>query len=438
MPNLFSPQEPPSPPVDAPELPHNAQAQAKPEPQGINPVSAALTVLGIVAFALWKPDFARQAAVFLVTLGVLVLVHEWGHYQFARWAGMKVNRFGLGFPPWILTVRRNNIDYSLGALPIGGMVDIAGLGSEEEMVATTKGETVQNATRGRNPNAPFGQKQFQDASLGWRFWTLFAGPLMNFVFALVVFVGLYSLTPFPDKVTNLSTIEMVMPGTPAAQAGLLAKDKVVAVGGQPVSTSEQITKIILANADKPIQFSIEREGKVITKTVTPRVEEVTGPDNEIQKRPRIGVGFARRVDSYKRLSVVEATQAGWADATNITKQIFGLLGRAATFNLTKDDKSGVGGPVKIAQAVGETSKQGWQSSVLMAAALSVNLGLLNLLPFPALDGGRILFLGYELIMRRPLDPRKEGLVHAVGMVMLLAFMLFITVRDVVPFFQGVR
>ena len=241
MPNLFSPQEPPSPPVDAPELPPTSQAQAKPEPQGINPVSAALTVLGIVAFALWKPDFARQAAVFLVTLGVLVLVHEWGHYQFARWAGMKVNRFGLGFPPWILTVRRNNIDYSLGALPIGGMVDIAGLGSEEEMVATTKGETVQNATRGRNPNAPFGQKQFQDASLGWRFWTLFAGPLMNFVFALVVFVGLYSLTPFPDKVTNLSTIEMVMPGTPAAQAGLLPKDKVVAVGGQPVSTSEQIT-----------------------------------------------------------------------------------------------------------------------------------------------------------------------------------------------------
>ena len=438
MPNPFSPQEPPSPPVDAPQMPPSQSAEAKPEAesQGINPVSAALTVLGIVAFAIWKPEFARQAAVFLLTLGVLVFVHEWGHYQFARWAGMKVNRFGLGFPPWVFTVRRNNIDYSLGALPIGGMVDIAGLGSEEEMVATTKGEAVPNATRGRNPNAPFGQKQFQDASLGWRFWTLFAGPLMNFVFALVVFVGVYSLMAIPDKVTGLGTIVRVQAGTPAAQGGLLAKDKVVAVIGQPVSTSEQITKIVRANVDKPLQFSVEREGKVVTKTVTPRLGEVTDPGKAPQQLPRIGVEFERRVDSYKRLSVMEATQAGWADATNITTQIFGLLGRAATFKLTQDDKTGVGGPVKIAQAVGENSKQGWQSSFLMAAALSVNLGLLNLLPFPALDGGRILFLGYELVMRRPLDPRKEGLVHAVGMVMLLAFMLFITVRDVVPFFRG--
>jgi regulator of sigma E protease len=141
---------------------------------------------------------------------------------------------------------------------------------------------------------------------------------------------------------------------------------------------------------------------------------------------------------YKRASIPEAARQGWGEATFITKQIFGLLGRAATLKLTSEDKRGVGGPVKIAQAIGQSAQRGWMDAVLMSAGLSVNLGLLNLMPFPALDGGRILFLGYELVMRRPLDPRKEGLVHAVGMVMLLAFMLFITLRDVVPFFQGLR
>ncbi len=420
-----------SPASPAPPLPEPSQER-------LNPSTAALTVAGIIAFAVWKPGVAQSIGAFLLTLGVLVFVHEWGHYQFARWAGMKVNRFGLGFPPWVWTVRRNNIDYSLGALPIGGMVDIAGLGSEEEMVATTKGETIANPTRGRNPSAPFGQKQFQDASLSWRFWTLFAGPLMNFVFAMAVFMSVYSLVGIPDKVTGLSTIEMVQPGMAAAQAGLQPQDKVVAVNGKQVATSTQIIKTVLASVDKPLQFRIERQGQVLLKSVTPRLDESTGPDNKVQSLPRVGVIFAQRVDSYKRLSVPEAAQEGWADATGITRQIFGLLGRVATFKLTKDDKRGVGGPVKIAQAVGESARHGWQDSVLMAAALSINLGLLNLLPFPALDGGRILFLGYELVMRRPLDPRKEGIVHAVGMVMLLAFMIFITVRDVVPFFQGLR
>jgi regulator of sigma E protease len=104
---------------------------------------------------------------FVITLSVLVFVHEWGHYQFGRWGGMKINRFAIGFPPFIYTKRKNGVDYSIGALPIGGMVDIAGLGSEEEMVATTKGQA--SPIDAPNPRKPHGQKNFQDATLGWRF-----------------------------------------------------------------------------------------------------------------------------------------------------------------------------------------------------------------------------------------------------------------------------
>jgi len=399
-----------------------------------------LVVVAIVAFAAARPAAAQTTFVFLVTLGVLVFVHEWGHYQFARWGGMKVNRFGIGFPPWVYTKRHNGIDYSLGALPIGGMVDIAGLGSEEEMVATTKGETTANPTRSTDAragaNVPHGQKQFQEARLGWRFWTLFAGPLMNFLFALVVFVGVYSISGIPDKLRTTNVIEGVRPGMAAATAGLKEGDKIVAINGQEASDARKLTTMIRSQGREPLQITVERSGQKLQKTLSPTVEEVDRIDGKgKEKAPVIGVEFQIVVDSYKRIGVLQAAQVGMAESAFITQQIFGLLGRAVSSNLTKEDKRGVGGPVKIAEAVGASARRSWQDALLLAARLSVNLGLLNLLPFPALDGGRILFLGYEGIMRRPVDPRKEGLIHAVGMVMLLGFMLFITLRDVVPYFQ---
>ena len=161
--------------------------------------------------------------------------------------------------------------------------------------------------------------------------------------------------------------------------------------------------------------------------------EMTGEGKE--RAPIIGIHFALQVDSYKKVGLLGAVAEGWGKTTFITEQILAFLKRAVTFSLSSDDKRGVGGPVKIAEVMGATARQGWEEFVIVAAGLSVNLGLLNLLPFPALDGGRILFLGYELLAGKPLDPRKEGLVHMVGMMMLLAFMLFITVRDILPFIE---
>ncbi len=128
----------------------------------------------------------------------------------------------------------------------------------------------------------------------------------------------------------------------------------------------------------------------------------------------------------------EAVVYGAGTALGITLQIKDILVRAATFNLSKSDRDDIGGPFRIAQEAGDTAEQGWELLALFSAGLSVNLGLLNLLPIPALDGGRILFLGYEFLMGRPVDPKKEGVVHMVGMAVLLAFMLFITIRDVIP------
>lgn len=405
------------------------------------------TILVVAALAaiiaIRSPAFFKGSVIFVLTLGILVFVHEWGHYQFARWAGMKVNRFALGFPPWIYTKRRNGIDYSIGALPIGGMVDIAGLGSEEEMVATAK-PAIPEVPQGPSAapryevrrDRPFGERQFQDCSLGWRFLTLFAGPMMNFIFALVVFIGVYSFIGAPNKFEKTNSIEMVEPGMPAFKAGLQYGDKIVGVND---FRSKDVDKLIKAIGDlngKAGTLLVERDGKQITKYLQPVIEEIETPDGKgFKKASRIGIMFLTVVTGYEKMSPVKAIETGVDTAFAGIRGILDMLTRAMTRQLTSSEVRSIGGPVKIGQSVTMMAKRGWIDVIITAGALSLNLGLLNLFPLPALDGGRIMFLGYELVARKPVDPNKESLVHVVGMVMLLTFMLLITMRDVWPFLQ---
>jgi len=384
-----------------------------------------------------RPEFFKGAMIFVVTLSILVFVHEWGHYQFARWAGMKVNRFALGFPPWIYTKRYKNIDYSIGALPIGGMVDIAGLGSEEEMVATAKGE---GAEVERRPDRPFGERHFQDTKLSSRFWALFAGPMMNFIYALVVFIGILSFIGEPSKFERTNQIEVVQPGMPAFQAGLLYGDKVIGVNELRSKDLDLLIKKIGDWNGKPGKIVIDRNGEIIEKTITPVVEQVENYNkkNEVigyKKGSRIGISFLIKVTEYQTMSPWDAVKTGVLYATRGARSILDMLGRTVTGRLSSGEVREIGGPVKIGQTVNLMAKKSWIDVLLGSGALSLNLGLINLLPLPALDGGRILFLGYELVARKPIDPGKESLVHVVGMVVLLAFMLFITARDIWPYLE---
>ena len=418
--------------------------------------------IAAVVFVFRYPSAAYTIVVFAITLGVLVFVHEWGHFQFARWAGMKVNRFGIGFPPWIYTRRHKGIDYSIGALPIGGMVDIAGLGSEEDMVAGAKGDGEALNVRASRPEMPRGEREFQDAGLGWRFWTLFAGPLMNFIFAIVVFIGVFTFLGLPDVANPkvMPVVQSVQSGSPADKAGIDNGDKILGVNGHHVIGGWQISEMINDSAEhfsqarvkssgiginaradygkapvRPLILSIERGGRTIQKTVTPVYHSVDGAQALI-----VGVELTANMNmnmTFKRVGIKTAVISGFSMSMGISQQILELLKRAVTFKLSAEDKQGVGGPVKIAQQAGQTAKQGFGQLLIFAGMLSVNLGLLNLLPIPALDGGRILFVIYEKIMRHPVDPQKENLMHLAGMALLLAFMVFITLRDVIPYVQAI-
>lgn len=403
-----------------------------------------MAAVGACVFAVLRPEWARTVLAFIITLSVLVFVHEWGHYQFGRWGGMKINRFGIGFPPWIATKRYKGIDYSIGALPIGGMVDIAGLGSEEEMVATSKGEGI--GVQAPRANVPHGEKRFQDATLGWRFMTLFAGPMMNFIFALVVFALMLSLVGVPQKVISTNTVDVVQPYTPAFRAGLQSEDKIVGVNTSRSSDPNALRKLIQASEGKPITLVIERDAQTLRLPITPQYEESDTVKNGkvVQERvPIIGVMFLEKTSDFKKLGLFKgetgfgdsAIGVGLMQSKMMAEGILSLIKRAFTLKLTESDKRNIGGPFKIAQVVGHTVRKSWQDWVILAGSLSVNLGLMNLLPIPALDGGRIMFILYEAVMRRPFDQRKEGLVNAVGMAMLLCFMLFMTFRDVLPWIQ---
>jgi regulator of sigma E protease len=426
-----------------------------------------VAIVAIVVIAIKFPSFTQTALVFIITLGVLVFVHEWGHYQFGRWGGMKINRFGIGFPPWVFTKRYKGIDYSIGALPIGGMVDIAGLGSEEEMVATAKSdaETLSQSQRPARRDVPHGQKLFQDAALGWRFMTLFAGPLMNFVLAIVMFIGVFTIWGVIDqqKSGTSNRIGTVNYNTPADKAGLRDGDKIIGVNGVATEETGTISRLIRNSGSRfaeaelstpavgfdarveagekpitPVTLTVLRDGKTLQKRVTPTFQDLpmlTSNGIESYRSPAIGIEFEENL-VFQKVGVAEAAKMGVLMSAGMTVQLLQVVGKAITFQLNPAERRGIGGPVKIAQAVGKASRGGPQQLFLFAGLLSMNLGLMNLLPFPALDGGRILFLGYEFIFRKPVDSKKESVVHMAGMVMLLAFMLFITVRDVLPWLQS--
>ena len=414
-------------------------SQSVPEPSvSKNGFSALLRTLGflaIAAFIAWRfPGVARNIIAFVLILGVLVFVHEWGHFQFARWAGMKVNRFALGFPPFVYNREKDGVVYSLGALPIGGMVDIAGLGSEEEMVNTAKGEAD---TPTRDTSRPFGQRQFQDAPWHWRFLTIFAGPLMNFLFAVVLAVSLYSFWGVPDAQTaKFNRVGTFYAGSPADKAGIQLGDLIVGVNSLKTTDNEKIVNAIQNGTGETLQLHILRDGQPKTLTVRP---EIADADNAGKARRMIGVAFEYdpKTLSFKKLGPIEAVEKAFADSWMMVKTIGAFLGRVFTFNLTEQDKQGVGGPLAIAQAAGQSTQDGGLYGPLrLTIILSINLGLLNLLPLPALDGGRILFLLFEAIARRPVPARIEGLTHAAGMVLLLTFMVFITMRDLVRIVGG--
>lgn len=341
---------------------------------------------------------------FIIVLGLLVFVHELGHFLTAKRAGIKVEEFGFGFPPRLAAVRRGETEYSLNLIPIGGFVRLLG---EED------------------PKEP---RSFARAPKPWRTVVLTAGSLMNLLLALVLFTSAF-MTGWPTVVTSRITIDRVMAGSPAAEAGLRPGDIVVKVNDQEVKTTRELVARTRANLGLPLRLTLQRGGIEETVTLTPRRNPPPGEGP-------MGVALG---DREAKVSPV-AYPVGEALMHGITYTV-GMVAFTLYVpvlivkGLLPLELARPIGPVGMyqvtSQAASETAATGWWFPILSwAGVLSAGLGVANLLPIPGLDGGRLLFVALEAVRRRRLDPQKEGFIHMVGIAVLLSLILLISYYDI--------
>jgi regulator of sigma E protease len=329
----------------------------------------------------------------IVALGVLIIVHEGGHFLIARVSGMRVDRFSIGFGPTLLSFKRGETIYQIAWIPLGGFVQIAGLNPGEEGIAADDPRAY--------PNRPTWQ----------RFATIFAGPGTNYLFAAVVMVCFYMIWGVPiDGHTPL--VGGIKDGKPAATAGLELGDEIVAINGKKITDTQQVSPAVNSSNGEPVKIEIVRAGQPKTFVVKP--EKV---DNDW----RIGIEIWPK-EEYAPAPVGQTVKEGLLFPVRYSAFI--LHGFREIF--AGRQKAEFSGPVGIVRVMQRQIAQGWKNALQIVAIISVYLGLFNLLPLPALDGGRLAFLSWELISRRRVNQRLEQTIHMVGMVVLLGFLVWVT------------
>lgn len=358
--------------------------------------------------------------IFLLILSILVLIHEAGHYFAARWAGMTVEEFGIGFPPKLFGRKdKRGTLWSVNAIPLGGFVRIKGEGGTEQ--------------------ERFAPGAFATKSLFKRFVVLVGGVVMNIIAAWVLFsvgfgIGLPSIlegSTIPDSMISNRAIHIVdvVAESPAGTAGLLSGDEVVAIDGVTFATGEEARAALAPHADgSPLLFTVGRGSEEVALEVTPAYIE------ELQKE---GVGIALVETGTVRYPWYKAPIVGAQATFEMTVAVVGGFWGLITGVFTSEEVvSQLSGPVGIASLTGQVVSLGIIHVVQFAAMLSVNLAVLNILPFPALDGGRIFFLFVELVRRKPLTARVEQTIHGMGFALLLILVLFVTYQDIVKLGVG--
>ncbi len=342
-------------------------------------------------------------------LFVLILIHEWGHFASARKVGIKVEEFGFGLPPRLAGFVHDGVVYSINALPIGGFVRMLG------------------EDRASDDPASFNQKKPWE-----RAFVTVAGATMNFIFAVLLLIAV-SAGYGRAVPTGQAEITSVQQGSPAAEAGWRPGDVVVAVGGTAVTEYRELTTLINQHRGQSVQVEVLRDGQRLTTTVSPRLDPPPG-------QGATGVMIGPQVE-YVRQPIWEAVPSGFASALRVSGamlQGFGMMFQGL-FNPAVN-VGPVAGPIGMGQFVGEAVNQSplplWVTLANLTALLSLNLFLVNLLPLPALDGGRLLFILIEVVRGRRINPNREGMIHLVGLVVLLALIMVISVFDIGRLMSG--
>jgi regulator of sigma E protease len=417
----------------------------------------------------------ETAIAFIIIFGAIVFFHEFGHFLFAKKAGIMVREFAIGMGPKIFAMTKGETLYTIRLLPIGGYVRMAGedldsielqpgfrLGirlndaneidqivlnqnkqfpdmlfleveksdlmkemyiegyNEEERLVRYK--VARNAVINENGKetfiAPY-DRQFGSKTVGQRSMAIFAGPLFNFILSFFIFVALGLLQGIP---TYEPVITTVVPESPAEQAGMQDGDLVTTINGVTITSWKELSEEVRESPNEAMNFTVERNGESLDLNITPN--EVVA---EKVKVGQIGVTYTSPMEK----NPVKAVAYGAEQTYNTTLLIFTALGNLINGQFSIDDLSG---PVGIYKVTEDVAESGVYNLVYWAALLSINLGIMNLLPLPALDGGRLLFFLFEAIRGKPVDKQKEGMIHFVGIMLLMVLMVVVTWNDIQRFF----
>lgn len=325
----------------------------------------------------------------ILVFAVVIAIHEFGHFIVAKLSGVKVHEFALGMGPKLLHIKKGETEYTLRLLPIGGYVKMEG---EDE-------DSDDARSFGKQPS--------------WiKILIVAAGAIMNFALALVVFV-IYSYgMGYPTTV-----IDLVVEDMPAYESGIQKGDKIIDINDQEVEKWTEVTEKITASKSENIKFTILRDGEEKTFEITPTIDKE-------ENRKMIGIQ-----PTFEK-NFISAIKGGFSNFGVAVKLMFEFIGNIFTGNVNKDE---VSGPIGIVYAVSEVSKQGFLTLLFFTGLISINLGVFNLLPIPALDGSRIVFLLIEIVRGKPIDPNKEGLVHMIGFILLIILMIVVAYNDIIKF-----
>jgi regulator of sigma E protease len=351
-------------------------------------------------------ELLRTLIAFAVVLGVLVFIHEMGHYLAARWRGVHADAFAIGFgkPVWRRTDRRGT-EWRLGWLPLGGYVKLHG----QEQPADASPE---ERARWR-PGQTFHDKPVLDRAI-----VVAAGPAANFLLAILLFAGLFAVLGQPVGTTRIGEVTA---DSVAARAGLRAGDSILALDGERVTRFEQVQRHIQPRAGQPVELRIARDGVELTLRATP--EARTAANGQVS-----GVlGIRGGAVTFERLSLPEAVVAGVAHTWDVTGQTLVGIGEML---LGQRSAKELGGPLKIAEYAGDAAALGVSALINLMALLSVSLGLLNLFPIPLLDGGHLIFYAAEAIRGRPLPPKAQEYGFRAGFALLITLFLFVSWNDI--------
>ena len=341
---------------------------------------------------------------FIIVFSVVILSHEFGHYFFSRMAGIKILELGLGFGPRLAGFVKEKTLYSLNILPLGGFIRIAGINPEEE----TKEDQYST------------EESYMSKTPPQKFLSVFGGPLFNILLAFLIFYIMFVFTGVPKDISN--EIAAISPGSVAAAAGMKAGDRIIALSGKKIIKMTNAIDEIHGSSGKTLVLNIQRDGKILTMKVMP----------QLNKRLKIGlIGFSLK-PIYAKTDPLTALVDS-VEQVGVT--IFAVLYTLGLLLIGKISIFELAGPVGIAQFTGQVAGEGVVPLLSFTAFLSINLGLVNLLPIPALDGGRLVFIVIEWIRKKAVDISLENKIHEVGFIVLLAFMAVVTINDIFRIFR---